>query len=66
MQWEYNMCRDDKGNDNDKEGTGKGECPFTSNISSLENFAECPVRNIGSCDAWRHGEPPNYDAVNAK
>lgn len=41
-------------------------CPIIGNIKSLENFNECPVRTIGTCDKWRYGQEPNYDAVNAK
>ena len=40
--------------------------PIVSNIRSLENYSECPVRSIGTCDKWRLGEPPNYDYVNSK
>ena len=35
-------------------------------MKSLENYNECPVRSIGSCDKWRLGHEPNYDEVNAK
>lgn len=36
------------------------------NITSFANYKECPVRTIGTCDRWRLGQEPNYDAVNAK
>mmetsp|Transcript_23501 Transcript_23501/g.32962 ORF Transcript_23501/g.32962 Transcript_23501/m.32962 type:complete len:223 (+) Transcript_23501:272-940(+) len=39
-------------------------CPI--DLKSLENYDECPVRTIGTCDRWRLGQPPNYDSVNAK
>ena len=47
-----------------KENNDGTSCPI--DLKSLENYNECPVRTIGSCDKWRLGHEPNYDEVNAK
>lgn len=47
-----------------KEHDDVPSCPI--DVKSLENYNECPVRTIGSCDKWRLGHEPNYDDVNAK
>ena len=47
-----------------KENNDGTSCPI--DLKSLENYNECPVRTIGSCDKWRLGHEPNYDEVNDK
>ncbi len=44
------------------------KCPFhvPKDLTSFENYNECPVRTIGTCDEWRLGHAPSYDDVNAK
>lgn len=44
----------------------KKDVRATIDLKSLSNYNECPVRTIGTCDRWRLGHEPNYDAVNAK
>jgi len=55
--------------DDAQEQQKKESCPFykvPKELTSFENYSECPVRTIGACDKWRLGHAPSYDDVNAK
>ena len=64
-----NLCTRSKNKQEKERQRSLSSCPvfkIPENLASFENYNECPIRTIGTCDKWRYGQEPNYDAVNAK